>query len=113
MKRTRRRLSKRTRNRILKRNKKRTLSRKRGGSFFGLFGESPEPKIQSNLNNLEPTDSRDIQDLRKEVDSLKSKITNVNDLKLVLDRVDNLKTLLNKIESVNTSIERVKSNICD
>ena len=92
-------------------------SRKKGGSFFGLFGKSnektPATVHNTQFNAPEIPDTRDIQQLRKEVDSLKSMITNVNDLKLVLDRVDNLKTLLNKIESVNTSIERVKSNICD
>jgi hypothetical protein len=92
--------------RISKRTRRRMLSRKKGGAFFSnMFGNSPKPE------NLPPRD--DITALRKEVNSLKSMITNTNDLKLVLDRTDNLKTLLNKIESVNTSLNRVKSTICD
>jgi hypothetical protein len=110
------RLSKRNKRKISKRTRRRMLSRKRGGSFFTkLFGTTtPENKNVNKVNEAnEGVDNRDIVALRKEVDSLKTMITNTNDLKLVLDRVDNLKTLLNKIESVNTSLERVKTTICN
>lgn len=99
------------------------LSRKKGGfGLLNLFGKKSTQSDVSDVSNKELNTvtsigktnvANDIDELKKEINSLKSMITNVNDLKLVLDRVDNLKTLLNKVESVNTLLERVKSTICD